>query len=108
MHPTPPPDVQAARAAFYGRIRQQHMAPLWEVLGALVPPQPASPAQPAHWRYATLRDQVLPPTLNLHTIDPAIDLDVVAGQARPGNYEYALNNSFGFGGHNVALAFGKY
>jgi beta-ketoacyl ACP synthase len=56
----------------------------------------------------SLRDGVIPPTLNLKNLDPEIDLDVVAGGARPGNYQYALNNSFGFGGHNVALAFGKY
>ncbi|HZE16507.1 MAG TPA: 3-oxoacyl-ACP synthase KasB [Mycobacterium sp.] len=55
-----------------------------------------------------LRDQVVPPTLNLVNQDPEIDLDVVAGQPRPGNYKYAINNSFGFGGHNVALAFGRY
>ncbi|MDT5147672.1 MAG: beta-ketoacyl synthase, partial [Mycobacterium sp.] len=55
-----------------------------------------------------LRDQVVPPTLNLENLDPEIDLDVVAGKPRPGNYEYAINNSFGFGGHNVALAFGRY
>src|SRR6195952_777108 len=55
-----------------------------------------------------LRDGVVPPTLNLHNLDPEIDLDVVAGEPRPGNYQYAVNNSFGFGGHNVALAFGRY
>ncbi len=55
-----------------------------------------------------LRDQVVPPTLNLINPDPQIDLDVVAGRPRPGNYEYAINNSFGFGGHNVSLAFGRY
>ncbi|HYR15185.1 MAG TPA: 3-oxoacyl-ACP synthase KasB [Mycobacterium sp.] len=55
-----------------------------------------------------LRDGVVPPTLNLKNLDPEIDLDVVAGSPRPGNYHYAINNSFGFGGHNVALAFGKY
>jgi beta-ketoacyl ACP synthase len=55
-----------------------------------------------------LRTGVIPPTLNLKNLDPEIDLDVVAGGPRPGNYEYAINNSFGFGGHNVALAFGKY
>jgi meromycolic acid 3-oxoacyl-[acyl-carrier protein] synthase II len=54
-----------------------------------------------------LRDQVVPPTLNLENRDPEIDLDVVAGKPRPGNYQYAINNSFGFGGHNVALAFGR-
>ncbi|OBG97967.1 beta-ketoacyl-[acyl-carrier-protein] synthase II [Mycobacterium sp. E3251] len=55
-----------------------------------------------------LRDQVVPPTLNLENQDPEIDLDVVAGKPRPGNYQYAINNSFGFGGHNVAIAFGRY
>ena len=55
-----------------------------------------------------LRDGVVPPTLNLDNLDPEIDLDVVAGEPRRGNYQYAINNSFGFGGHNVAIAFGKY
>lgn len=55
-----------------------------------------------------LRDGVIPPTLNLNHLDPEIVLDVVAGQPRSGDYRYAISNSFGFGGHNVALAFGTY
>ena len=55
-----------------------------------------------------LRDQLIPPTLNLENLDPDIDLDVVAGKPRHGDYRYAVNNSFGFGGHNVAIAFGRY
>jgi beta-ketoacyl ACP synthase len=55
----------------------------------------------------TLRDGVVPPTLNLRNLDPEIDLDVVSGEPRRGTYDYAINNSFGFGGHNVAIAFGK-
>jgi len=55
-----------------------------------------------------LRDGVIPPTLNYETPDPEINLDVVAGEPRYGDYQYAINNSFGFGGHNVALAFGRY
>lgn len=55
-----------------------------------------------------LRDGIVPPTLNLRHLDPDIDLDVVAGEPRPGHYEYAISNSFSFGGHNVALAFGRY
>lgn len=55
-----------------------------------------------------LRDGIIPPTRNLNNLDPEIDLDVVAGEPRQGDYKYAINNSFGFGGHNVALAFGKY
>jgi len=55
-----------------------------------------------------LRDGLVPPTLNLRTPDPEIDLDVVAGEPRAGDYRYAVSNSFAFGGFNVALAFGKY
>jgi beta-ketoacyl ACP synthase len=51
---------------------------------------------------------VIPPTLNLRALDPEIDLDVVAGEPRTGDYRCAVSNSFGFGGYNVALAFGKY
>ncbi|MGY1946375.1 KasA/KasB family beta-ketoacyl-ACP synthase [Nocardia asiatica] len=56
----------------------------------------------------TVRDEIVPPTLNLDKLDPEIELDVVRGGSRPGRIDYALNNSFGFGGHNVALAFGRY
>ncbi|HMS75109.1 KasA/KasB family beta-ketoacyl-ACP synthase [Gordonia sp. (in: high G+C Gram-positive bacteria)] len=55
-----------------------------------------------------VEDGIIPPTLNLENQDPEIDLDVVHGEPRSLQIEYALNNSFGFGGHNVALAFGRY
>ncbi len=67
----------------------------------------ASGALEAILTVLALRDGLVPPTLNLKNLDPEIDLDVVSGGPRPGNYEYAINNSFGFGGHNVALAFGR-
>jgi 3-oxoacyl-[acyl-carrier-protein] synthase II len=54
-----------------------------------------------------LRDRLVPPTANLVTQDPAIDLDVASGEPRPlpaGDLA-ALNNSFGFGGHDVAVVF---
>ncbi len=54
-----------------------------------------------------LRDGVIPPTLNLENQDPDIDLDVVHGEPRYAQIDFALNNSFGFGGHNVAIAFGR-
>jgi beta-ketoacyl ACP synthase len=56
----------------------------------------------------TLRDGVVPPTLNLTELDERIDLDVVTGAARKADYRYALSDTFAFGGHNVVLAFGKY
>ncbi|WP_068269657.1 KasA/KasB family beta-ketoacyl-ACP synthase [Aldersonia kunmingensis] len=55
----------------------------------------------------SIRDSIVPPTLNLENQDPEIDLDVVRGEPRRGQIDYAINNSFGFGGHNVALAFGR-
>jgi len=55
-----------------------------------------------------LRDGVIPPTLNLRNLDPEVDLDVVSGEPQPGDYRYAVSNSFAFGGYNVALAFARY
>ena len=52
-------DHDAERTAYYERIGAHHMTPLWEVLSALVPPAPRSPAQAALWHYAALREQVL-------------------------------------------------
>ena len=52
-----------------------------------------------------VRDGVVPPTLNLEDPDPGIQLDVVVGSAREVELHAAVNDSFGFGGHNVALAF---
>ncbi len=56
----------------------------------------------------SLRDGVVPPTLNFNEPDGRIDLDVVSGEARKADYRYAVSNTFAFGGHNVVLAFGKY
>jgi gentisate 1,2-dioxygenase len=53
------PEALRQRAAYYDRIGAKSMTPLWEVLSALVPPQPRSPAQAALWRYAELREHVL-------------------------------------------------
>ncbi|QHY99910.1 3-oxoacyl-[acyl-carrier-protein] synthase 2 [Streptomyces sp. S4.7] len=52
-----------------------------------------------------LRDGTVPATRNLDTLDPAIDLDVVSGGPRRGTWTAGVANSFGFGGHNVSLAF---
>lgn len=50
-----------------------------------------------------LRDQKLPPTINLNTPDPACDLDYVPNQARDAEVRFCLSNSFGFGGQNDTL-----
>jgi 3-oxoacyl-[acyl-carrier-protein] synthase II len=53
----------------------------------------------------SLREGVVPQTLNLDNLDPNVKLDVVSGEPRKMKLEAAINDSFGFGGHNVALAF---
>lgn len=52
-----------------------------------------------------LRDQIAPPTINLDNPDDECDLDLVPHQARKAEFEYALSNSFGFGGTNGSLIF---
>ncbi|MFZ0433978.1 MAG: beta-ketoacyl-ACP synthase II, partial [Candidatus Acidiferrales bacterium] len=55
-----------------------------------------------------LRDQILPPTINYETPDPACDLDYVPNQARKAEVEYVASNSFGFGGTNASLVFRRW
>ncbi len=52
--------------------------------------------------------QTAPPTINLETPDPDCDLDYVPGKCRAVKMDYALSNSFGFGGTNAALLFKKH
>jgi len=53
-----------------------------------------------------LRRGVLPPTHNLDDPDPACDVDHIRKSPRTGPVSYVLSNSFGFGGHNISVAFG--
>jgi 3-oxoacyl-[acyl-carrier-protein] synthase II len=55
-----------------------------------------------------IRDQIAPPTINYETPDPDCDLDYVPNRARPMAIEYALSNSFGFGGTNGCLVFKRF
>ncbi len=55
-----------------------------------------------------LRDQIVPPTINQEHPDPACDLDYVPNHSRKIEVEYALSNSFGFGGTNASLLFKRW
>ncbi|RPI23522.1 MAG: beta-ketoacyl-[acyl-carrier-protein] synthase II, partial [Actinobacteria bacterium] len=54
-----------------------------------------------------IKDGVVPPTINYTTPDPDCDLDYVPNEAREVAVATAMTNSFGFGGHNVALVYGR-
>ena len=57
---------------------------------------------------SAIRDGVLPPTINYENPDPDCDLDYVPNSPREAKCDYALNNSFGFGGQNVSLVVGRF
>jgi gentisate 1,2-dioxygenase len=59
MASVPKPEPAAARSEFYRRMDRDNLAPLWEVLHALVPPQPQTPCQPGYWNYRAIRPFVM-------------------------------------------------
>ncbi|GHH21550.1 beta-ketoacyl-[acyl-carrier-protein] synthase family protein [Streptomyces rubradiris] len=67
----------------------------------------ASGAMGAAAAILALRDGTVPAIRNLDEVDPEVELDVVRDAPRSGRLETALANSFGFGGHNVSLVFGR-
>lgn len=94
-------EARALRRAFGG-----HFPAVYAPKAALGHSLGAAGAVEAVLTVQALRDGVVPPTLNVHELDPEIDLDVVTGTPRRGDFGIAVSNSFGLGGHNVSLAFG--
>jgi beta-ketoacyl ACP synthase len=116
-----PSDIDHVNANAAGTVRGDlaEAVALQRVFGGAAPAVYASKAALGHSFGAAggiesvltafaLRDGIVPPTLNFTELDPGVELDVVAGQPRSGDYRYAVNTSFGFGGHNVAVVYGKY
>lgn len=68
----------------------------------------AAGAVEAIWSALAVRDDIIPPTMNLDTPDPECDLDCVPLAARRAPVRVALSTAFGFGGHNTALALCKF
>jgi 3-oxoacyl-[acyl-carrier-protein] synthase II len=55
-----------------------------------------------------LQNQIITPTINLEELDPECAVDVVPNVARAQKVDLCLNNTFGFGGHNVVLGLGRW
>jgi len=99
-------DLAEARAI--GRALGDHTPAVYAPKAALGHSMGGSGAVEAVLTVQALRDGVVPPTLNTKELDPEIALDLVTGQARRADYRYAVSNSFGIGGYNVAVVFGAY
>lgn len=95
-------EVKALRAAFGPALDGVAVSATKSMTGHLLG---AAGALESIFTVLALHHRLAPPTINLDDLDPAVDLDVVHGAPRPLADGVALNNSFGFGGHNVALAF---
>jgi 3-oxoacyl-[acyl-carrier-protein] synthase II len=103
---TPAGDVAETDAvkAMYGVNTPPPMSSTKSVTGHLLG---AAGGVEAIFSILALRDNVLPPTINLENPDPACNLDYVSDGAREVEIQHALSNSFGFGGTNGSLIFSK-
>jgi len=95
-----PQEVKAIKAVFGEHARKLAISSTKSMTGHLLG---AAGGLEAGITALVIRDQVLPPTINLENQDPECDLDCVPNQARKARVEHALTNSFGFGGTNGAL-----
>ncbi|MCF7732721.1 MAG: beta-ketoacyl-[acyl-carrier-protein] synthase family protein [Akkermansiaceae bacterium] len=105
---TPKNDIAETRAIKEALGPRAHAIPITankSMTGHLIA---ASGALEAAVSALTLHTGWMPPTINLEHPDPQCDLDYVAGKMREFHGEIILSNSFGFGGQNATLAFGKY
>lgn len=102
---TPAGDVVETRAVkqvFGHHARQLAISSTKSMLGHMLG---AAGGVEAILSVLAIRDQLAPPTINLHNPDPECDLDYVPHAARPMRLQVALSNSFGFGGTNGSLIF---
>ena len=101
-------EVAAIRKAFGSDADHMAVSGTKSMTGHLLG---AAGALEAVFSALAIRDRVAPPTINIENLDPEVDLDIVRDEPRRLAQEgdlLVLDNSFGFGGHNVALAFGNH
>jgi 3-oxoacyl-[acyl-carrier-protein] synthase II len=98
-------EVIAAKAVFGEHARKLALSSTKSMTGHLLG---AAGGLEAGITALALKEQVIPPTINLENQDPECDLDCVPNEARKATLRYALSNSFGFGGTNGALLFKRF
>ncbi len=99
-----PAEARALASVFGSRLAAIPVSATKSTTGHLLG---AAGAVETIWTALALRDQVVPPTINRETPDPACVLDVVPDNARSVTATYALTTAFGFGGHNTVLVLGR-
>lgn len=95
----------AIREVFGGRAKEVPVSSIKSMLGHTMG---AASAIEAIACALTLRDDILPPTINFETPDPECDIDCVPNRARKQRVTVALNNSYAFGGNNASLVLKKF
>jgi 3-oxoacyl-[acyl-carrier-protein] synthase II len=98
-------ETTAVKRVFGERSRQLPCSSIKSMVGHLIG---AAGAVEAVAMAMTLKDGVLPPTINYQTPDPSCDLDYVPNCAREVRVRTAVSNSFGFGGQNACLVMQQY
>lgn len=93
-------ETDAIKSAFGSHARKLAVSSTKSMIGHLLG---AAAAVEAGFTAMAIRDQILPPTINLENPDPACDLDYVPHKARKAEVQCALSNGFGFGGTNTSL-----
>jgi 3-oxoacyl-[acyl-carrier-protein] synthase II len=98
-------ETQAVKSVFGDHARKLAMSSTKSMTGHLLG---AAGGIEAVATVLTLRDGIMPPTINMENPDPDCDLDYVPNQARQKDVTVAMSNNMGFGGHNVSLVFKKF
>jgi len=97
-------EIAAIKSLFGAHAEKLAVSSTKSMLGHLLG---AAGAVEAIFSILAIRDSIAPPTINLHEPDEGCDLNLVANKAQQRNIDYALSNSFGFGGTNGTLLFKK-
>jgi len=97
-------ETRAIKAAYGDHARKVAISSPKSMIGHLVG---AAGIASALAGLGAIRDQVIPPTINLHTPDPECDLDYVPNEARRVEVDVALSNAMGLGGHNACVLLGR-